>query len=462
MTDPYKRTRSFADQLTADPVNTPPQWAGLNLFSDLTPYDLQALTAALTPAHFPSGEILVREGEIGEALYLLEVGEVRVHTADGQFDKRFAAPQTVGEMSMVTKEPRTATVTAITAITAFRLPRLRLERLVATHPPIAGILTKLVGTRLREIGGIQRVGKYQIVGALGSGGMSDVFAAEHPVLRRPVALKMLSHALVHDAAFAKRFDFEARIVAKLDHPNIVRIYDFEEAYGTRFIVMERIDGDLLEDAIARHRRFTWHEVRQILAGIADALKTAHEAGLVHRDIKPLNIFLTPEGTAKLLDFGIAIPANDSECEGAERLGTPYYMAPEQIRGNALDGRTDIYALGMTAYELITGRVAFDASDIEGLVRKHLLETTPDVRRLRPGTPEDLARFVAIATEKRPDCRFADADEALRFLTGRGERTTQGQLVARISYPAATERRVRAEIERLTERLNRLGASFTLE
>lgn len=458
-----KRTRSIVDQATAPtPVASEgPAWTGLALFADLSPDDLAGLAAALSPVGFEAGEVIVTQAEPGDALYLLETGTLHVRTADGRFDRELPTPETVGEMSLVTREPRSASVTAVTAVTGFRLTRQRFADLVAVHPQIASILTKLVGNRLREIDGIRRVGKYRILGPLGSGGVSDVFLAEHPELGRQVAVKMLSHALVYHPSFGERFDREARVVAQLDHPNIVRVYDFEQAYGTRFIVMEKLDGQLLEDAIVAEHPFTWTEIRRLLAEVADALAHAHGQGLVHRDVKPLNIFLERDGSARLFDFGIAIPAEDSQCNGADRLGTPYYMAPEQIRGRALDGRTDLYALGMTAYELITGEVAFGAETIEGLVRQHLLDPVPDIRRLRPDVPADLLRFVQVCTAKSADDRFASAREAHDWLTGNASDAPVERLSLSVLCPSGARNRVRAEIERFQKRLEALGAEATV-
>ncbi|MCB9524497.1 MAG: protein kinase [Myxococcales bacterium] len=462
MSKNLKRTRSFGE--TGAPVDAArtPAWVGLDLFSDLTPTELEALSGVLVTVRFAPGEIVVREGEPGEALYLIERGRVRVWTADGRFDRELSAPETIGEMAIITHEARSATVAAVDQVKAFRLSRARLDQVVQSHPQIASILTRLVGARLREIDGIRVVGKYRIVGPLGSGGMSDVFAAEHPVLQRPVALKMLNHALVYHPSFAQKFDREARLVARLDHPNIVRVYDFEEAYGTRFIVMERLDGELLEDAIAGGTQFTWPAVRRLLVEMCQALDHAHRRGLVHRDVKPLNIFLTRSGAAKLFDFGIAIAADASVCKGADRLGTPYYMAPEQIRGEPLDARTDLYALGMTAYEAITGRVPFDAPDLESLVRRHLYEPMPDPRRYRPDTPSDLVAFIQRACAKDPADRFGDAQQAVAFLQGKrpDSPTLREQLT--VSFPGDLEKQVRAEIQRFQDRLARLGADLKAE
>ncbi|MEZ4474178.1 MAG: protein kinase [bacterium] len=372
------------------------------------------MAGTLTPCAFRDGEVLLREGDPGDHLYLLESGEVQVQVAGPPaFERRVLAPATLGEMALITDAPRTATVRAVGSVRGLRLDRGRLEALLVQHPPIARVLTRLVGDRLREIDGIRRVGKYVITGVLGRGGVAEVFSARHPELGLPVALKMLSHAVVHHPQFAAAFDEEARVIAGLQHPNVVRVYDTERAYGTRFIVMEQLEGHLLEEV--RRPRPPWEVLRRVLAEITRALAHVHAHGLVHRDVKPEHIFLTAAGPARLLDFGIAISAQRSACAGAQRLGTPFYMAPEQIRGLPLDGRTDLYALGITAYEVATGRLPFLGRDLPELLRHQLHTPTPPLRDRAPDAPGWLVRFVERATAKDPADRFADAEAALACL-----------------------------------------------
>ncbi|MEZ4431395.1 MAG: protein kinase [bacterium] len=326
----------------------------------------------LQPRHYQPGEVILREGTEGDSLYLLDAGTVAITRLPGEgrpaFDRRLRAPTALGEMALLARTPRTATVTAETEVRCMRLARDDFDRLIQHHPPIAHVLTRLVGERLREIDGIRTVGKYRVTGVLGRGAIAQVFEARHPELGHPVALKMLSHALLHHPQFADQFDREARLVAGLDHPHIVRVFDFERAYGTRFIVMERLEGTLLAEAIEHPPRPGHDAIRRIITEVALALHYAHGKGLVHRDIKPHNIFLTRQGTTKLLDFGIATHRDRSAAPANARVGTPAYVAPEQIHGHPLDGRADLYALGITAYELLCGQVPYDAPDTRTRLR----------------------------------------------------------------------------------------------
>lgn len=437
-------------------------WAGLPLFRELSTDDLEALYSALRRVYFKPGEELIRQGESGDVLYLVVSGTLRVWTQDGGLDRLLQAPQTLGEMALMTQEPRTANVRALSEVEAYQMERACFQKIVAAHPQTARILTHLVGQRLREIDGIRQVGPYRILSTLSLGGESDVFLAYHPQLERQVALKMLPHAQVYHPNFRTRFDREARMIAALEHNHIVRVYDYVQAYGTQFIVMERLEGQVLERVIEEGHSFTWGQLRRLLAQIADALALAHSRGLVHRDVKPLNIFLGSDGNARLLDFGIAIPIEDSQCSGAERLGTPDYMAPEQITGSSLDGRTDLYALGLVAYELITGRVAFDAPDTEGLVHQHLFEPVPDVRRYRPNCPSDLVGFIARCCAKRPEDRFEGAREAYAWLTGASAVEAFEHFTLGLHVPVSARKRFQAELDRFTQRVQAFGVELDLQ
>ena len=438
----HKKTQALGVELTPKPIPSAPDgraarpiWAGLDLFADMSSSELEAVGSALEPVPFENGCTIIQEGDVGDAMFILESGIVRVEMENQNFSTQVQAPNSFGEMALITSEPRTATVKANGDVRCYRLKRAAFESLVKKNVAAAKILTRLVGERLKEIGGIRKVGKYRIVGVLGKGNVADVFEAIHPDLNQTVALKMLSHALVYDPQFGEHFDREARVVASLNHPNIVRVFDFERAYGTRFTVMERLEGQQLEDFIYQHPRLPWSTIRRIIHEIGGALQYSHDRGLIHRDVKPSNVYLTTHGPSKLLDFGIAIHQDHANNVGAARLGSPCYMAPEQILGKQLDGRTDLYALGMTAYELIVGEVPFNEQEIRALLKRQLHEPTPDILAQVPDCPKDLAEFVRIATEKSPSNRYKDCATAVSHLNTR-----------RVTTPLSTTNRTRIVLD----------------
>lgn len=397
-----------------------PAWANLELFRGMSLEALGKLREAMEPVLYTAGQIILRQGEDGDDMYLLDAGAVQVTVRgamhDTNFERTLTAPALFGEMSLVTRVPRTATVTAEGEVRCLRVTSAGFDDLVRRNPAVSMFLTRAVGERLLEAESIQHVGKYKVVGRLGAGAVATVFEAMHPGLQRPVALKMLSHALVYHPKFAQQFQQEAQLVAQLNHDHIVRVFDTEAAYGTHFIVMEKLTGLTLDELIRTGTRLAWGAVRRILREIALALDYSHARGLMHRDIKPSNVFLTEEDRrVKLLDFGIAVSASSSAQGGGNLLGTPYYMSPEQIQGQRLDGRSDLYALGILAYELVTHEVPFDADNIQELLQKHLYEVTPDPRLKVPDVPHDLAEFILRATAKRPPDRFDSCAEAVTFL-----------------------------------------------
>jgi len=395
-------------------------WLEMPAFAGLPGEVLKRVTGVLEPQDLAAGATLMRQDDIGDALFILESGILRVtiRGPDGAVavERNVDAPAIVGEMALITGERRSATVVAAVPSRVLRMEKPEFDRLCAEHPRTAVFLTCLVGERLLQNRGIRRVGKYEVVGRLGSGGVATVFEAVHPGLGHAVALKMLSHALVFDPAFADHFGREGRLVAQFNHDNIVRVLDTEEAYGTRFIVMEKLSGELLEHLIKRGDRPPWPHVRRILREVAEALAYSHARGLVHRDIKPANVFMTDDKRVKLLDFGIAVEANTAIDDDGKVIGTPNYMSPEQILGHTLDGRSDLYSLGVVAFELCTLRQPFGGDSVQEVFGHHLHSELPDPRTLDPDIPDDLVVFIQTCAAKRKEDRYgscAEATDALR-------------------------------------------------
>lgn len=256
---------------------------------------------------------------------------------------------------------------------------------------------------------------YQILERIGSGGMGIVYKAFDTRLKRPVALKVLPPDRVADPERKRRFMKEARAASALNHPNIVTIHDIDQAEGVDFIAMEYLAGTTLEQHIP-DAGIGITDALEFGIQIADGLAAAHSAGIVHRDLKPSNLFWTSEKTIKLMDFGLARAYDESVGNVQTRsAGTPYYMAPEQIRGEAIDPRTDIYALGCVLYELLCNRPPF----MSGELSYHHVHTAPEnPRKFREEIPDALASIVLKCLAKSPDARYgsvADVEQALRSI-----------------------------------------------
>jgi len=282
------------------------------------------------------------------------------------------------------------------------------------------------------------VGKYRLVEKLGQGGMAQVYKAYQPDLDRTIAVKILHPHLTGDPEFEARFRREARAVAALEHPNIVRIYDFDTADGLAFLVMECVEGTnlrtRLRDMAGRGELLDLAKVVHIAGGLADALDYAHRQGVVHRDLKPSNVLIDAEGRPVLNDFGIARMLDATAItETGSTPGTPAYMSPEQGQGEPGDARSDIYALGVLLYQLCTGHVPFDADTPYAIILKHITAPLPPPRTLRPDLPEAVERVILKAMAKDPAGRFQTAGDMGRALRAAFEPTRQP-----LSAPATVE------------------------
>lgn len=254
--------------------------------------------------------------------------------------------------------------------------------------------------------------------------MGSVYLAEHLFLKRLVAIKILAVDLCDDAEVIARFEREAVTAAKLDHPNIVRIHDVDEEEGQPYIVMEYVDGENLENRLRLAGRFPPRVAARIAADLASALDHAHSLGIIHRDVKPGNVLIPRGGRVKITDFGLAkdLARPDQTLSGEVVLGTPYYVSPEQARGERLDARTDIYSLGITLYLMITGERPFDGRSPSSVLRKHVFAPRPSPLEKCPTLARPLDSIVRRMIAQKRTERYRTAKELLHdlrlYLSGR--------------------------------------------
>jgi len=279
----------------------------------------------------------------------------------------------------------------------------------------------------------QDIGPYKITERIGEGGMAVVYKGYQQSLNRYVAIKVLRRELAQDEQFVTRFRREALAVAELSHPNILHVYDAGSAHGYYYIVMAYVDGGSLKDLIARGPVEMDYAV-SIAAQMAEALEHAHRQGLIHRDVKPNNILLTREGRPLLTDFGIAKALHESQAltRTGTSIGTPEYMAPEQIQGQAVDGRTDIYALGIVLYEMLVGWAPFSATTPVAALYKQVNEPPPPLRQGNINVPTWLEGVVMKSLTKQPGERYQHAGDFAQALR-------QQQAPARTAAPVPVPR-----------------------
>src|SRR5436309_15548790 len=264
-------------------------------------------------------------------------------------------------------------------------------------------MTTLLGTKLN--------GRYRLEARIGAGGMSTVYRALDETLERRVAIKLMNTEVVSDSDQLERFRREARAVAQLSHPNVVGVIDAGEDEGRPYIVFECVEGETLKDRIRRMGRLPITEAIAYGIEIARALGAAHARHIVHRDVKPQNVLLDEEGSAKATDFGIARTLDEEGLTADGRvLGTTDYVSPEQALGHAVTGQSDLYALGIVLYEMLTGEVPFKGENQVAVAMKHVREALPDVQYKRPEVSAALASVIDRATAKRQEDRYGDDAE----------------------------------------------------
>jgi serine/threonine-protein kinase len=275
--------------------------------------------------------------------------------------------------------------------------------------------------------------RYEIVRHLARGGMAEVYLAHDQLLDRRVALKVLFPEFARDPAFVQRFRREAQAAANLNHPNIVAVFDWGEEDGTYFIVMEYVEGRSLREAIQADGPLYPNLAADLASDIAGALGYAHRNGVVHRDVKPGNILLTPQGQVKVTDFGIARAAgtNENLTQTGSVMGTATYFSPEQAQGLPVDARSDVYSLGIVLYEMVCAVPPFSGESPISVAYKHVREEAPRPTVVNPDVPAALENIILTAMAKSPEARYASADDMRADLARfrRGEQTTSVPLTA---------------------------------
>jgi beta-lactam-binding protein with PASTA domain/predicted Ser/Thr protein kinase len=253
-------------------------------------------------------------------------------------------------------------------------------------------------------------GRYRVLGRLGVGGMATVYLAEDSSLGRKVALKVMAERYAEDGEFVERFRREAQAAARLNHPNIIAVYDRGEADGRPYIAMEYLQGRTLKQVIQAEGPLPPERAIAVAMQVLAGLRYAHEHGVVHRDVKPHNVLVGDDGRIKVTDFGIAHAGDPQMTEVGSIVGTAQYLSPEQARGRSVGPQTDIYSLGVVLYEMLAGRVPFEGDSSVAIAMQHVSDQPPLLRSLVPDVPESLALVVAHAMLKDPAQRYGSADE----------------------------------------------------
>lgn len=412
MTRPAPETRAVLD--------------GIKAFAELPEELLSAMWERMTERSFASGDVLMRQQDPGDCLLVLVQGSADVSARDQDGVVRrigeVHAGEVVGEMALITGEERGADVVATESVVALSLEAEEFHRLAHRHPVLGVVLTNLIADRLGgadwDVLGGKVLNRYRILQCVGRGGMAVVYEARESDGDRRVALKMMSHRLVYDAVALSRFSQEADIVQRLEQENIAQLYGRFSAYGTHFLVMEFLDGPGLDDLVKSRRPIDEELVRPIIGQLSTALTYVHGQKLLHRDIKPGNVMLTRDGVVKLMDFGLVKPLihidDRTVTNSMSLVGTPSYMAPEQLSGEELDARVDIYALACVAYTMLTGQKLFGTNNLLELVRQKLSFAVPPAEKIGAGVSSEMFEFLDSGLQASRDDRLSSLDRYIHW------------------------------------------------
>ncbi|HVR84932.1 MAG TPA: protein kinase, partial [Planctomycetota bacterium] len=278
---------------------------------------------------------------------------------------------------------------------------------------------------------------------LGQGGMGAVYLAHHPGLNKDIAIKVLPGDLASTPEFRERFIREARLAARLEHPNVVQVHDVGYELGIHYISMQFVEGKSLDGVLKERKKLTVTEALSMTKRVASALAAAAKLGIVHRDIKPHNILISKDGVVKVADFGLAKDedANRSISEPGVVMGTPYYMSPEQAKGEKVDHRSDLYSLGATLYHMLTGKRLFDGGSPVTIVMKQASTEEPiPARQLEPSLPGPVDVLLTKLLQKDPAHRFQSAEELIRALDALKQPAGHASVVAPVPAPAPPRRK----------------------
>ena len=383
----------------------------------LTEEALKIFSASMEVKRFKAGERLITRGEKGDRLYVIQEGTCSVIIEkDGKAYPivTLKSGDFAGEMALITGEPRTAHVDAETDVVVAEISREKFDAVCEELPSLREILSKIVQENIFSsiIEEQREVGKYNIQDILGTGGMSTVYKGVHRYINMPVTIKVLRHDMAMDPDFFDKFKEDAVKVVQLNHENIVTVFDIAGLYRTIFIFREFLEGEPLHKILDKTPQQPLNRVIELLLKICSVLDNSHEQGIIHQGVKPTNIFIQPNDQVKLIDFGLAFPRGAIDAS----LGkTMQYMSPEQIEGDRIDERTDIYSLGITAFEMITGQRPFPDDDMDKFLEMHSTQEIPDPRSLRPDLPDEFCRFVIQASQKNPDNRYGNVTEIINDL-----------------------------------------------
>ncbi len=378
---------------------------------------LKTLFTSMKETRFKAGERLITRGDKGDKLFIIQAGTCSVIIEkDGKALPivSLKSGDLAGEMALITGDPRTAHVDAETDVVVLEISREKFDAVCDAHPVMHAVLSKIVQENIyssifREH---REVGKYTILELLEKGNFSNVYKGVYRHIDMPVAIKVLGHEVAMNSDFLDKFKEDAMKILQMNHENLVTVFDIAGLYRTVFIFMEYLEGESLSSILDKKPQLPLDRAVEILLQACSGLAASHEHGLIHNQLKPTNIFVLQNDQVKLIDFGLAPPGGFIDASLGENV---LYMSPEQINGERPDERSDIYSLGITAFEMITGQRPFSENDIDKFLETHTTREIPDPCSLRQDLPDELCRVVIKACQKSPDKRYQNVADIIKDL-----------------------------------------------
>lgn len=441
-------------------------------YLDVLPADAaQQLLRHMEVKKIKKGERILNQNETGTQWYLILKGSCVSIAEKNNMPyhvTRLSEGDIVGEMVLFPGESSNTYVDAETDMYLLDMSREQFESLSQENPEFSNMLSEILTNRLSRSQSTEerKIGKYSITEKVDHGGSSIIYRGVHSILNLPVAIKMLKHEMAMDQDFIDLLRNEAKIIAQMNHPNIVKVYDIEERFHTVFIIMEYLDGLLLKQMMKNTPNLSLSQIVDITVQVCYGLEYAHHQRIIHQDINPNNIFIQADGQVKIIDFGLACRPGSVDTNFLFP-GTLFYISPEQLHGEPVDERTDLYSLGITVYEMLTGQVPISGDDMKAVINWHLNEDLPDQHSVIPDLPDEFRTFLMKTVRKNPAARYRDVSEALDGLLPLTEKfgvnsqpryCTQNKMIGMfLLYQEDQQMEMKRHIEEFNKKISETGS-----
>jgi len=374
----------------------------IQAFQGLASDVLEDIASHMSLIKYEAGEHIIWAGSLGQ--YLLVIDQGAVYVSLDSRDIELGRGDIVGEMALLSSKPSKADVVALTDVQGFAVNHDDFQALMEKHAGLATAMTGLMRSRMFGDDGINRLGDYRVMDLISEASMPDVYRGIDTVSGKTVSIKMVNYEQASQSGFRERFNKDIAKVIGLKHPNILQVLETLEDYSTEFIIMEKLEGNNLKYHLEKGNLFDARQTSDVISKVALALEYACDAangGMIHGDVNPSNIVLNDTGGVKLMGYGLAV--NDVNLMDDE--ASLSYLAPELLLKNPRDLRTDIYALGVTAFFMLTGKAPYTATTVDGLIEEQKRSLSPDINSLVRDLPEGLAEFINRALVKDPQQRI---------------------------------------------------------